>query len=455
MNGDRATRRRVLQTGAVALGGGSLLRTAGDVSAASERQNGPTVTAATWNLGLGADFLSIARAETDASVPERVGTLYEQVTDSRPQARMDAVAASLSETRPDIVGVQEAALVRRDPRTDGAIDDPDAETVVVDLLASLRAALEERNVPYRPVSIATNADLEFPGQVDGEPVDVRLTDRDVLLIRADAEISVAETATGAYDTSLTLPIDRTQSVEVSRGYAAATFRASGDSMSVVTTHLEAALDDIRAAQAAELASIVASRPSPAILLGDLNSGPADGNDRTPRDGESTAGSETGTPVETSTRSQTAYGRLTAELTDPIDPEAWAESTGQGTGTCCRPESLQPPDSDGLPQRIDHVLVDGFRATESRRLGTEPASLGGEAEVWASDHAGVFAELVPESETATATAVDTTASETVSTAPGAPTTVSTTATQTPGFGVVAALAAFGVAVRAALRGRRRP
>lgn len=409
------------------------------------------VTAATWNLGLGADFLSIARAETDASVPERVGTLYGQVTDSRPQERMDAVAASLSRTRPDIIGVQEVALVRRGPRTDETIDDPDAGTVVVDLLASLRASLEERNVPYRPVSIATNADLEFPGQVDGEPVDVRLTDRDALLIRADAGISVEGTTTGVYDASLTLPIDRAQTVEIPRGYAAATFRVSGESMTAVTTHLEAALDDIRAAQAAELASVVASRPSPTVLLGDLNSGPAAGNGRTPRDGESTAGSGTGTPVEDNTRSQTAYGRLTAGLTDPIDPEGWAGTTDHDTGTCCRPESLRPPDPDGLPQRIDHVLVDGLQAADSRRLGTEPASPGGETEVWPSDHAGVLAELVPKSETATATAVDTTASDTGSTAPGTPTAVPTTATRTPGFGVIAALAAFGVAVRAALRG----
>ena len=450
MNGDRATRRRVLRTGAAAIGGGSLLRAAGDASAAREQQGRPTVTAATWNLGLGADFLSVARAETDEPVPERVGTLYEQVIDSQPQARMDAVAASLSETRPSIVGVQEAALVRRGPRSDAAIGDPDAETVVVDLLASLRAALAERNVPYRPVSIATNADLEFPGRIDGEPVDIRLTDRDALLIRADAEIPVEGTTTGVYDASLTLPIDRTQRVEVPRGYAAATFRVNGDAMSVVTTHLEAALDDIRVAQAAELVSVVGSRPPPAILLGDLNSGPAEGNGRTPRNGESTGRPET--PVQDNTRSQTAYDRLTARLTDPVDPEAWAGTADHGTGTCCRPESLRPPDPTGLSRRIDHVLVDGLQGLDSRRLGTEPASTGGETAVWPSDHAGVLAELGPAAETATATAVDTTTAETGRTASETPTAVPTTATQTPGFGVVAALVAFGVAVRAVLRDR---
>jgi len=452
VNRDRATRRRVLHTGAAALGGGSLLRTAGGASATRERQDGPTVTAATWNLGLGADFLSIARAEADASVPERVGTLYGQVMDSRPRERMDAVAASLSGTRPDIVGVQEAALVRRGPRADEATDDSGAGTVVVDLLAGLRAALAERNVPYRPVSVATNADLKFPGKIDGEHIDVRLTDRDALLIRDDAEISVEGTTTGAYDASLTLPIGRTQSVEVPRGYAAAMLRVSGERVAAVTTHLEAALDDIRTAQAAELASVVASRPSPAVLLGDLNSGPSEGGSETPRDGDSTSA---GTPVENTPGSQTAYDRLTAGLTDPIDPEAWAGLTDHETGTCCRPESLRPPDPDGLSRRIDHVLVDGLRAVTSRRLGTEPASPGGGAAVWPSDHTGVLAELVPESETAAATAVGTTASETVSTAPGTPTAVPTTATRTPGFGVIAALAAFGIAARAALRDRRHP
>ena len=413
---------------------------------------GPEVTAATWNLGLGADFLSIARAEADASVPERVGALYGQVTEGRPRERMGVVAEALSETRPDVVGVQEAALVRRGPRTGEAVGHPDAGTVVVDFLASLRTALDERGVPYRPVSVATNADLEFPGRVDGEPIDVRLTDRDALLVRADADIAVEGTTTGTYDASLTLPVDGIRNIEVPRGYAAATLQVGGTPVSALTTHLEAALDDIRVAQATELASIVAARPSPAVVLGDLNSGPPKGNGRTSQDGEPTAG---GAPVENNTRSRSAYSRLTAGLRDPIDPEVWPGSADHGTGTCCRPESLQPPDSDGLPRRIDHVLVNGLQVARSRRLGTEPASAGGEAEMWPSDHAGVLAELIPESETATATAADTTTSEAVSTVSGTPTAVSTTGAGTPGFGVVAALVAFGVAVRAALRDRQGP
>lgn len=450
MSGIRLSRRQLLRSGAgvAAVGSGFV---PGAMSGITSAQNdGWTASVATWNLGLGADFLSVARGDAETPIPERVGTLYRQVVDSRPQARMNAVAAALARERPDVVGIQEAAIVRRGPRSDGAVDDPDAGTVVADHLADLRDALADRGSPYRVESTVTNADLEFPGRIDGAAADVRVTDRDALLLREDADIAVEGSETGVYDASLTLPVGAGRRVAVPRGYVTARLTIRGRPLAVATTHLEAALEDIRRTQAGELSSVVASLPSPTVVLGDLNSAP-DADTRT----ETAA--TAGTSTDAGAGPTNAYEALTAEFDDAVAPEAWAGVAEHGAGTCCRPASLRPPDPDGLSRRIDHVLVEGLRASGSRRLGVEPTTPDDtDASVWPSDHAGVLAELVPASDTPTGTTVRSTDratdAATDSEPPATPTAGTTTATGTPGFGAPAALVALWVAVGAALRRR---
>lgn len=455
MNGPHCSRRRLLRVGAGAVAGSGSVTGAVGAAAATPRGDGWEASVATWNLGLGADFLAVARGGSDAPVADRVGTLYRQVLGSRPSARMRAAASALAEEPPDVVGLQEAALVRRGPRSGGAVDDPDAETVVVDHLAALRAALDDRGVPYRVAAVATNADLEFPGRVGDEAVDVRVTDRDVLLVREAADIAVIEVRTGAYDASLTLPIGGGRTVEVPRGYAGADLDVRGGRVAAVTTHLEAALEGVRRAQADELRPLAASLSPPAVVLGDLNSGPRRPATQTAQEpgtepttgtgGAATAtpdpGSDGGTPD--------AYDRLTAVLADPVDPGV----SEQGSGTCCRPASLRPPDPDGLSRRIDHVLTAGLRASGSHRLGVDPAPVDGADEaVWPSDHAGVLVDLVPAPETPTATTAVTATGTETPTAAVTPTARPGTSTGTPGFGITAALAAVGAAAGVALRRR---
>ncbi len=452
MSGIRLSRRQLLRSGGgvAAVGSGF---TPGAISGITSAQNdGWTASVATWNLGLGADFLSVARGDAETPIPERVGTLYRQVVDSRPQARMNAVAAALARERPDVVGIQEAVIVRRGPRSGGAVDDPDAGTVVADYLADLRDALADRGSPYRVESTVTNADLKFPGRIDGAAADVRVTDRDALLIRADADIAVEEVTTGTYDASLTVPIDADRSFEIRRGYAAATMQTSGEVLSAVTTHLEAALADIRVAQTTELASVVAGRPSPGVVLGDLNSAPSGRDDGGSAKTAMPDTNGTATPEADDSAPQDAYRVLTGDLADPVDPEDWDGTDADGAGTCCRPDSLRPPDADGLTRQIDHVLVDGLRAQRSRRLGTAAVSVDDGTEVWPSDHAGVLVELVPKS-VPTATTASTTAETPTATPSAVPTTAaSTTATGTPGFGVPAALAAVCAGAWAVLHRR---
>ena len=456
------SRRRLLRTGGRALAGASLLGGGSVSAAASGDPDGPAssvegatvtesfeiaadgLTVATQNLGLGADFLSIARADTDAPIPERVGSLYADVRDGRPRARMAAVADALAAARPTVVGVQEAALVRRGSRSDGDPADPDAEAVVVDFLAALLDALDARDAPYAPAAVATNADLEFPGRVDGDAFDVRLTDRDAILVREDGAVGVGETRTAIYDASLTLPIGAERTVEIERGYALARLQAGGGLITVANTHLEAGLESIRAAQARELADALSDVSGPVVLLGDLNDEPSG----TEPDG----GIDEGSEDETADGSGGVYGMLTESLSDAVD--------GETGGTCCRPSSFRPPDEDGLTRRIDHVLVRRLMGADSRRLGVETFETDDGTELWPSDHAGVLVELSTASDESTTGASPTSDSNrTVSGQPDEQTGGSdaagserpTTATGTPGFGVgTAAAALVGVTVGTRLR-----
>ncbi|MGQ4554701.1 endonuclease/exonuclease/phosphatase family protein [Halobellus sp. GM3] len=445
------SRRRLFRTGGRALAGASLLHSgAGTVAANGDDGTADAeppdvvadgLTVATQNLGLGADLLSVARSDTDAPIPERVGALYDDVRAGRPRARMAAVADALAAVRPAVVGVQEAAIVRRGPRSGGDPEKPDAGEVVVDFLAALREALDARDAPYTPEAVATNADLEFPARVDGDPVDVRLTDRDAILVREDGELEVAETQTAGYDEALSLPIGPGRSVEIERGYARATLRVGDGAVTVVNTHLEAGLESVRTAQATELSEALAAVSEPVVLLGDLNGGP----DRT------------GTSDESETGRENAYGILTESLSDAVGSEIG--------GTCCRPSSFRSSEENGLTRRIDHVLVRGreLTGTDSRRLGVETFTTADGTELWPSDHTGVFVELAAEpDESVTEEPSESVSNRTMTTESTGPTETTggadtagserpSTANEIPGFGVGTGLTALvGVTVGAGIR-----
>ena len=65
-----------------------------------------------------------------------------------------------------------------------------AEDVAFDHLQILLDALESRGLDYAPVAVTTNDDLELPAfTTPGVLQDVRLTDRDVILVRTDVPTS--------------------------------------------------------------------------------------------------------------------------------------------------------------------------------------------------------------------------------------------------------------------------
>jgi endonuclease/exonuclease/phosphatase family metal-dependent hydrolase len=276
--------------------------------------------------------------------------------------RAAALAADVVRARPDVVALQEVTLWRG--RTPGDVlrhPAPDATDVVLDHLAILQAALRARGVPYTAVATSTGADLEFPRRgPGGEPADVRLTDRDALIVRSDVAGRVRNPMHGRYSAQLDDPF-LGGPVRSTRSWTSIDYRAGpATTVRIVTTHLEVGgPGTVQERQGEELRALVVASPYPVIALGDLNAPPG----------------------------STTYRTLTAVLSD-----AWTAARPADPGwTCCQDPSLADP-VGREHTRIDLVLTSGTWPVSSiSRTGERPFRAT-PPPLWDSDHLGVTARI---------------------------------------------------------------
>jgi endonuclease/exonuclease/phosphatase family metal-dependent hydrolase len=309
----------------------------------------PDLRVASYNLYLGAELEALFSAmPTGATLPAEVSRLYDAVVASDPAGRMDAVAALLAAESPDVVGLQEATLWRTQASGDGPATP--ASEVAFDFSQLIIDGLARRGLDYRVAATIDNADLEAP---DSSGRDVRFTDRDMLLVRAD--LAVAGARQGHFDTQLQLPT-AIGTVSVTRGWVSIDVDVRGQRLRVMSTHLEAFSGEIRAAQAAEIL-VQTADDSEMLLLGDFNFGP---------------------------------GSLPYETFDLAE----LDDAGDVGPTCCQDADLRNPESK-LSSRVDLVFERGAPAPlAGRRLGADPSSRTASG-VWPSDHAGVVIDFAVE------------------------------------------------------------
>jgi endonuclease/exonuclease/phosphatase family metal-dependent hydrolase len=333
------TRRLAVAAVAAAVG----LVSAGAAAGAGERAASGRLTVETRNLFVGFDAGALlAGAITPAQA-------WSTLVLSNPAGRAERWADEIAAARPDVVGLQEAALIRTGPLLAAA----PAATVAFDFVGLLLNALAARGLDYDAVATIENLDAEAPV---GPPFffDARVTDRDVLLVRGDrkfGQVKVLDASAGRYAAALPQP-----PFLVTRGWTAVDVKHRGRNARVVNTHLEAFHEGVRLAQAAELIAGPAANAGPTIVLGDMNSGP---------------------PAPTPT-----YGLLAGAFTD-----VWPVA-GVGPGlTCCHPD-LTP--AAPFSKRIDLVLVDaGVAPLSAQVVGAAAAPA---FPFYASDHAGVVATV---------------------------------------------------------------
>jgi endonuclease/exonuclease/phosphatase family metal-dependent hydrolase len=311
------------------------------------------LTVMSRNLYLGADLTPILAAGSAEAFVGAVTGAWLDVVANDFSVRADAIADEIAEARPHLVGLQEAYLWRTQTPGDAlAGGTTPATDVAYDYVALLLAALADRGLEYRVVSELTLFDFEAPTALG---LDVRTTDRSVILARAD--VRTARPRGAVYETLLPISV-LGQAISLPRGWTAVDAKERGAWVTFVNTHTEAYAAEVRVAQAAELAAILEEHEGRVILVGDLNSEP-------------------GTESE-------------AVLADAGFEDAWALAGGGDGLTCCFPELLSATEP-GLGERIDYVLLRGAvspRAVDV--VGEAPEDrVGG---LWPSDHAGVVAAL---------------------------------------------------------------
>jgi len=232
------------------------------------------VTVMSRNLYLGADLIPLAVATDRENFEDIAAAVWQTVQDTNFPVRAKALAAELARTKPDLVGLQEAAVWRKG--ADGVKDAnaTPATEVVYDFTKILLAEAASRGVKYRVAVIQDEFDFEAP---TAKGYDVRLTQQDAILVRVGSKVKISKTLKGRYTESFKVPT-QVGVADSRRGWVAVDAKIGTKSFRFVNTHLEAYGGDIRNAQAKQLMGSggpLASKKRRAILVGDLNSDPRD------------------------------------------------------------------------------------------------------------------------------------------------------------------------------------
>jgi endonuclease/exonuclease/phosphatase family metal-dependent hydrolase len=323
------------------------------------------VTVMTQNLYSGVDeeIFAIPTATDFNDLLLKVAAVYQGYFARDFPARAERIASEVAAKRPDLIGLQEAILVRTQFPPDGPATP--ATDVKLDFVQILQVALQARGLKYDLIVESPGFDAELPSALG---FDVRHTEREVILVRADlkvADMKLSNPQIGNFVTNCTIPSNLTGPITLTRGWASVDVKIRGKSFRLLTTHLDPIClpitPDIQLAQAAELLAGPGATDLPLALVGDFNS-PADGTGVT-------------------------YNALIR--TGLVDP--W-NLVGLGNGfTCC-----QAPHLDNFPsllnQRIDFVFFRGlWTALEATNVGQNPEDRTPSL-LWPSDHAGLIVKL---------------------------------------------------------------
>lgn len=284
------------------------------------------LTLMTWNIYQGADLSPIFNATNPNGFVTAVGAAYNRVQATNFVERADSIADEIQESQPDLIGLQEVILLRTQSPSDGSLTP--ATNISFDYLQILINSLAEHGLIYEPIVIQTGTDIEVPGLTSTGLVDIRLTDRDVILVRADKDFTLSNIHGVQFAAKLPLTT-LFGSITIPHSWVSVdvTFD-KGDKVRIVSTHLEPLSPVTQQLQADELLNGPANTDLPVVLTDDFNSN-SDG-----------------------TRTQTYTKLKNADFVD-----AWTIK-GKGTGfTCCQADDLLNQNSS-LTNRTDLVMIRG-------------------------------------------------------------------------------------------------
>lgn len=352
------------------------------------------------NIYLGADiFPVIATAQQQAELPPEqqnpiaiplaVSEVFQTVQATNFPERAQALADEIERRRPHVIGLQEVSQWFMGPADSLVGGTSPASTVVYDYLDILLAALAERGLDYTVASSVDNADLELPmvtgTDETGYPTfaDVRLHDRDVILVKNNQNVSFSNEYSANFTTNGTTNVGGTD-VEFTRGFNMIDVNVKGADYRFVNTHLEVGGAEpyisLQAIQMNELTQVIEATTAPdmpVILVGDFNSAPDD------------------VPFESAFGLGTLYPPyLQAVGTGYTD--IWMSKKKPKDGfTCCFAPNVSDEEAQ-LYQRIDHIFFNPkgreIVKLKAKVLGDSNADMTDVSGLNPSDHAGVFGKI---------------------------------------------------------------
>jgi hypothetical protein len=331
------------------------------------------LTVMTRNLDFGADLGPIVAATTEFEFVSAVAAAFTQAQATDFAGRARAWADEIEQARPDLIGLQEAALWRTQTPADFS-PTPNATTVEADLVGLLLAELRSRGLKYEVVIAQTGYDIEAPGLFPTGFVDVRLTQREVILARKSAGLRLTNAQGGQYAAFVTVPTIIGAPVALPWAWASVDVTRGGQTLRFATTHLDPISGVAQRLQADAFMAGPGAARLPIIWVGDFNSD-ADGT------------IITGVPSATAT-----YASIIASGY----ADAWTARHPSDPGfTCCQATDLLNPIST-LSERVDLILTRGpFHVGKASPIGDQ-ASDQLPSGLWPSDHAGVVVNLELES-----------------------------------------------------------
>ena len=354
----------------------------------------------TRNIYLGADiFPVIATAQQQAELPPEqqnplaiplaVSEVFQTVQATNFPERAQALADEIERRRPHVIGLQEVTQWFTGPADSLVGGTSPATDVVYDYLDILMAALAERDLDYIVASSVDNADLELPmvtgTDATGYPTfaDVRLHDRDVVLVKNTPNVSFSNEYSGNFTTNGSTTIGNT-TIEFTRGYNMIDVNVKGADYRFVNTHLEVGggepYSSLQAIQMNELLQVITATTvaeTPVILVGDFNSSPED------------------LPFESAFGLGTLYPPYLQAVGTSYN-DLWLSKKKPKDGfTCCFAAAVSDEDAE-LYQRIDHIFIDAkgreIAKLKAKVLGDSNADMTDVSGLNPSDHAGVFGKI---------------------------------------------------------------
>jgi endonuclease/exonuclease/phosphatase family metal-dependent hydrolase len=324
----------------------------------------------TYNANEGSDFLEVQQAQTANDFLIAVGETITQVRATDPPARMQALANQIIAASPALVGVQELDQWSTGPFS--FVTGCGATTMEFDMVAELQSALTAQGAHYQVIAQEPQyAFPPIPGVTQSGFFCVQVVNFIAILARTDLDPSTFQWSnlqTGQYAAVLLFP-SPIGKLPLPRAWASVDASFHGRSFRFITSHLESVVPAIREAQGSELRSGPANTALPVVIAMDSN-------------------------AQASPLPQDA---TYVDFTLAGYADVWSELFPSALGfTCCQDQLDNNVDSM-LYQRIDLILTLGpIEAQNIGLFGVTQASktAGG---LWPSDHAGVAAQLVLETQ----------------------------------------------------------